>query len=464
MELPLAFTNRMQAILEEDWIAFEAAMQGKASTSIRMNPKKLGTPPALVNVPWASHAYFLEDRPLFTADPRFHAGAYYVQEASSMFLEQAIKAWMPKKADVLALDLCAAPGGKSTHLLDLLPSTALLISNEVIKTRAHILAENLSKWGRANSLVTRNDPRDFADLPFGFDVIVVDAPCSGEGLFRKDEAATEQWSEDACSLCVGRQDRILRDIIPLLNEGGVLIYSTCTYNPDENEKLIYEIAEALALEVLSLPESILDYGLVEKTVSGKAIGYQCYPHRVQGEGFFIAGMRQQAQVTRPKVRKRQETWGKISKAFTNEVQAMLDPRAPCAVRMKDSSVAAWPEAWTSEIQLAYQYLHVVQAGVVIGDFIHGKFNPAASFALNERIQSHNYAQMEITREEALAYLCKNDFDHSSAKNGWVLLHYQGLNLGWIKKMGHRANNYWPAHWRIRMPLQEVLSRSNEDLF
>ena len=193
------------------------------------------------------------ERPSFTLDPSFHGGKYYVQEASSMFLEQAFCAtYQFSRIALNVLDLCAAPGGKSTHLLSLMNKNSLLVSNEVIQSRAAILSENIQKWGHGNVIVTNNDPKDFQRLPGFFDVIVVDAPCSGEGLFRKDPNALKEWSEDVVALCSRRQRRILNDVWPTLKTGGLLIYSTCTYNADENEENLKWLKEEYHVESIPL--------------------------------------------------------------------------------------------------------------------------------------------------------------------------------------------------------------------
>src|ERR1044071_5586576 len=189
-------------------------------------------------IPWTEYGHYLSQRPSFTFDPLFHAGCYYVQEASSMFLEQALKQTIDLSKPLRVLDLCAAPGGKSTHILSLISKDSLLVSNEVIRSRAKILKDNIVKWGYSNVVVTNNDPKDFQRLENHFDVIVVDAPCSGSGLFRREPEAIEEWSINNVQLCCQRQQRILADIIPALKGGGILIYSTCSYSPQEDEQIV----------------------------------------------------------------------------------------------------------------------------------------------------------------------------------------------------------------------------------
>jgi len=294
MELPLSFTERMQRLLGPDFNAFTAAMQQQPPVSIRINTQKWPKTPALPGIPWVSAGYYLPERPLFTLDPLLHAGCYYVQEASSMFLEQALRQCLDLNQPLVALDLCGAPGGKSTHLAGLLSADSLLVSNEVIRSRATILAENIAKWGSGNVLVTNNDPRDFARLTNFFDLMVVDAPCSGEGMFRKDPGAIGEWSEDNVKLCAQRQQRILMDIWGALKPGGLLVYSTCTWNELENEQNMAWLAGQEQVESIKL-ELQPEWGVVPSQLN-EVKGYRFYPHRVQGEGFFMAVLRKAGDV------------------------------------------------------------------------------------------------------------------------------------------------------------------------
>ncbi|MES1226926.1 MAG: RsmB/NOP family class I SAM-dependent RNA methyltransferase, partial [Bacteroidota bacterium] len=231
-QLPHALIASLQTVKGFDKDAFvQIHESGEQITSVRVNPNRTfnveySTLNVQGKVPWSSNGYYLSERPSFTTDPLFHAGAYYVQEASSMFLEEAVKQTCDLSKPLKVLDLCAAPGGKSTLLQSIISNESLLISNEVIKSRVNILSENITKWGAANVVVTNNDPKDFQRLPEYFDLIVIDAPCSGSGLFRKDPEAITEWSSDNVMLCSQRQQRILADILPCLKPGGILIYST----------------------------------------------------------------------------------------------------------------------------------------------------------------------------------------------------------------------------------------------
>src|SRR5258706_10320635 len=258
---PPACAARMQRQLPHHWKEFLSVHERLPSTSIRINPLK-SRPRELEKVPWTDFGYYLDQRPSFTFDPLFHGGAYYVQEASSMFLEQALKQTHDLSQPICVLDLCAAPGGKSTHLLSLLNEGSLLVSNETIRSRATILTENIQKWGSNNVVVTNNDPADFHKLEGFFDVIVVDAPCSGEGLFRKDPNAINVWSEENIELCALRQQRILNHIWSSLKKNGVLIYCTCTYNEKENEGNLNWLLKEKKVESIKLKVKS-DWGVEE---------------------------------------------------------------------------------------------------------------------------------------------------------------------------------------------------------
>jgi len=459
--LPVSFSARMQQILEEEFPAFEQSLQLPAPTSIRINTQKVKLTRQLEAIPWAKDGFYLPQRPLFTADPLLHAGAYYVQEASSMCLELAIAEWIDTKKDMLALDLCAAPGGKSTHLRSLLSPNSCLVSNEVIKSRSHILQENVSKWGHPNSIITQSDASRFTHLPAFFDLIVIDAPCSGEGLFRKDEEAINEWSDDNCKLCEGRQMRILEDILPSLKDGGTIIYSTCTYNPMENELLVEKFAKANNLEILQLANSDI-HNLTPKEAGGKTVGYQCYPHKMKGEGFFFAGLRKAGLDESNAYGKVKQNWISNASKKATEGIPQLFSGDDLSFYTIGTELTAFPEYWEDALFNLSAQVKVLQAGCPVGSVIHGKFNPAVELALSSRFLSANFANLAVDLESALAFLARQDFDHSEAINGWNIISYQQISLGWIKKIGHRANNYWPTNWRIRMGIEELLEASKNN--
>ena len=300
MELPVSFADYTRTLLgDEDYKELVTSLESEQSVSIRLNPLK---PFAFRSgehaVPWCTSGFYLEERPTFTFDPLFHAGCYYVQEASSMFVEQALKQYMGEEP-VVMLDLCAAPGGKSTHIRSLLPDNSLLIANEVIRNRSQILAENLTKWGHPDVVVTNSDPSDFTPLEDFFDVILTDVPCSGEGMFRKDPVAISEWSPENVEICRQRQRRIIADIWPCLKPGGILIYSTCTYNTKENEENIRWIRDEFGAEVLPLDVA------EEWNITGNLLQGESFPfivsclirRRVKASFWLFSGSRGRASET-----------------------------------------------------------------------------------------------------------------------------------------------------------------------
>ena len=463
--LPSELLQSLQNIQGFNEEAFKEVHQSGAQiTSIRLNPNKIGNRQSeiynseLEKVPWNDNGYYLPQRPSFTLDPLFHAGGYYVQEASSMFLEEAVKQTVDLTKPLKVLDLCAAPGGKSTLIQSIISAESLLVSNEVIKARVNILSENITKWGAANVIVTNNDPSDFKRLPGYFDLIVVDAPCSGSGLFRKDPNAIDEWSENNVALCARRQQRILADIMPSLKEGGVLIYSTCSYSRQEDEAIADWLIQEFKVESLKLKVDEA-WGIVE-TVSENtnAFGYRFYPDRVKGEGFFIAAFKKRlgAEIfnevkSRPSATLRTKVKNnKDAVVGDKEVQALK----PFLLNTDDhfflkqnGEIIALPVHLENDLLIIQSCLYIKKAGVKLGALIRNELIPAHELALSNII-STSIPKLDIDKEAALQYLRKMDIIIQSEIKGWVLLTYMQLPLGWIKIMANRTNNYYPKEWRI----------------
>ena len=282
---------------EEEKLKLVEALNENPPVSIRINPKKFSHSLSLEKVKWCKDGFYLPQRPVFTFDPIFHSGAYYVQEASSMFIGEIVKEICKENSIKMALDLCASPGGKTTHLLSNLPEDAFLISNEIVSARLGALDENISKWGNNNVAITCNDPSHFSQLENLFDLILVDAPCSGEGMFRKEEAALAEWSEKNVEHCSIRQKKIISDILPTLQPGGFLIYSTCTYNEKENEENIKFLIDNFDLEPFFPPPF---QGEVPRLRDGGVEGSKrFFPHTHKGEGFFVSVLRKPEKHFRP---------------------------------------------------------------------------------------------------------------------------------------------------------------------
>ena len=448
MTLPEEFVITTRQLLGEEYDAFEKSLSQPSPVSIRWNPAKSANPNDN-KIPWASAGQYLAERPVFTLDPLFHAGAYYVQEASSMLLEQVIRQSISLKDDLAVLDLCAAPGGKSTHLASLLTDKSLLVCNEVIRSRAGILAENMQKWGYPNTVITNNDPQDFDSLHFQFDVIVVDAPCSGEGLFRKDPDATKEWSPDNVKLCAARQQRILADVWEALKPGGVLIYSTCTYNPQENEQNLAWLSDQLDAKPLELSIDPV-WGFNTAEVAG-ITGFHAYPNKVKGEGFFITAVhKSDGKEKRLKRTKYRHPY--VHKKLIPQFNSWIHSAEERFFIQHKETILALPEAWHNELLDINQNLHIITEGLKVGDEKKNKIVPDQALALSTLLNPDSFNLTALGRQEALLFLKKDTLDSSLFKEGLNLVAYKNHPIGWGKRIGNRFNNSYPTPWRIRMNL------------
>lgn len=395
-------------------------------------------------VPWCATGYYLPRRPSFTFDPLFHAGCYYVQEASSMFLEQPLRQLLNLSKPLKVLDLCAAPGGKTTHLLSLLSPESLLVSNEVIKPRSLVLMDNVIRWGSANAIVTNNDPKAFQKLPGYFDAMVVDAPCSGSGLFRKEPEAIGEWSLHNVALCSQRQQRILADALPALKQGGVLIYSTCSYSKAEDEAIADWLVQEMEME--NLPLNTQDFQGVVETASPKAgaRGYRFYPDQIRGEGFFLSCFRKKTHKGAGKWRpvKPEVISAKEKGALTNWVA----DEGLAFVRFRES-ITALPQNLFDDFLLLQPLLNLQYAGVQTGEVMKDKLVPHHALA-QSRIVKADIPATELSPEDAIKYLQRQDLSRLPETTGWQVARYAGHNLGWMNALKNRVNNYYPKEIRI----------------
>ncbi|WP_300901499.1 rRNA cytosine-C5-methyltransferase [uncultured Bacteroides sp.] len=469
MELPVSFVDYTRSLLgDAGYGRLSEALSAEQPVSIRLNEAKYPVASSPLSgdgscrVLWTSAGFYLSRRPTFTFDPLFHAGCYYVQEASSMFVEQALRQYM-STAPVVALDLCAAPGGKSTHVRSLLPEGSLLVANEVIRNRSQILAENLTKWGHPDVVVTNNDPADFAPLTSFFDVILTDVPCSGEGMFRKDPVAVSEWSPENVDVCWQRQRRILSDIWPCLKPGGLLVYSTCTYNTKEDEENIRWMRDTFGAEILPL-DIPADWNITGNLLAGEDFPvYRFLPHRTQGEGFFLALLRKPEQEEeglkenfQPSRRKSAASCGKkkqasaISKEQLALVRRWLLSPDDYELSVVGTSVTAFPKAYLSELSSLQQSLRVIQSGVSLAEAKGKDLIPHHALAMSCLLCTDAFSREEVAYEQAIAYLRKEAIVLSAAApRGYVLLTYKDVPLGFVKNIGNRANNLYPQEWRIR---------------
>jgi len=414
---------------------------GHSTTHLTLNHSSFNIDHA---VPWCPYAYYLKERPSFTQDPYLHAGMYYVQEASSMFLWEALQQTVGDKTEGLkVLDLCAAPGGKSTLLASYFYD-GLLVSNEVIKSRASILVENISKWGTGNVIVSNNDPKDFKSLEGYFDVMVVDAPCSGSGLFRRDADAIDEWSEENVQLCSQRQQRILADAYNALKEDGILIYSTCSYSKEEDEDIIDWICRDLPFENIRLQKTEA-MGIIEvQSEKMKAYGYRFYPDKLLGEGLFIAVFKKKGESA---VKEKYFKLVPVTKAERSIIQPWLN-KEDLFLFKQGENVLAIANKWSNDTALLQKHLYLRKAGVTVGSIKGKELVPhhelAVSLCLNKNVP---FNQVDIS--EALAYLKKKEMALPiNNLKGWTVAKYKSANLGWMKILSNRINNYYPTEWRI----------------
>jgi len=452
--LPPEFEVRMKEQLGEEYIDFSQALQDVPPVSIRFNPKKAIRQDYGSQIPWTKEGRYLSSRPIFTLDPHFHAGAYYVQEASSMFLEQAVIQSIDKSKPLRVLDLCAAPGGKSTHLLSLVNSESLLVSNDVIRSRASILSENIQKWGYHNVIVTNNDPEDFQHLEGFFDLIVIDAPCSGEGLFRKDKEAMNEWSPDAIEICCHRQQRILNAIWPSLKQGGVLIYSTCTYNEKENEENLLWLKNKKELEFIAIKCD--DNWGIQEVKEGALIGYRLYPHKVKGEGFFISVIRKLEATQSIKLKSRFALQLVPSKT-KERLKSWLHNFDEKEFFLLDDLICMFPESRVTDLELIISSLKTILKGTSVATQKHEKLVPEHAFSLSTEINRGIFTQLNLTKDQALSFLRKDNLMLEGGQKGFALANFEGSVLGWVNLLGNRINNMYPSSWRIRMESKNTFS-------
>ena len=411
MQLPEDFIRETRLLMgEERFNRFLGAFDEESPVSIRLNPLKIRNHNSsflishfsLNKVPWCPEGFYLEGRPQFTFDPLFHAGCYYVQEAASMFVTHILRELRHPHSSLFVLDMCAAPGGKSTAIRTVLPEGSVLVSNEPIPTRAQILLENITKWGWKDCIVTNNYPRDFRKAKAKFDIILCDVPCSGEGMFRKDPATISEWSMQNVEKCWRLQREIVADAWECLNPGGLLIYSTCTYNTKENEENVRWIMEEYGAEPLVIPTEP-EWGITGSLLEGfDAPVYRFIPGITRSEGLFICALRK-----------------------------MRDDDYPTSINSTDRSNHNFSSL------ISHSSLKNLTSDLPQGEF------PQADLSYPDALK--------YLRGEALVL-------PADTPCGFVTVCYKGIPLGPMKNIGNRANNLYPKGWRIKtthLPTEEI---------
>ena len=454
--LPVAFEASIKKLLGED----EAqqllnALDNEAPTSIRIsqakseyfNLLKKGDLSSSV-VPWCPWGYYLDKRPTFTGDALFHAGAYYVQEASSMLIYQ-VKQLLGEDS-IVALDLCAAPGGKSTLLLDMLPQGSVLVSNEIVRHRANILEENLLKWGNPNSIITSTTPKSLGKATGLFDMMLVDAPCSGEGMFRKDMQAREEWQPNSPTLCADRQRLILFDVWDSLKEGGLLIYSTCTINQEENEDIVQYIVEILGAEAINLGDIP---GGVWKSPFSQSPCYRMLPHKAKGEGLFMAVLRKTSttEPLRTKTNKGKKKNNHIVTEFPKEIKQWVRSSENYSFQVEDGIVYALNDSvQATYLGLKAQGITPISIGIPLATLKGKDAVPHAGLALSTELNTDLFPKINVNEQMLISFLSRENITiDASIPKGFVLIFHQNLPLGFVKHLGNRSNNLYPQEWRIR---------------
>ncbi len=435
-------------------INFKDAHQQIAPVSVRINSLKsdhIVWPDGIAEaeIPWHPQGRFLSGRPAFTLMPQHHAGHFYVQEASSMFLKHLLENLVDVSKPLKVLDLCAAPGGKTTLLQNVLSRDSLIVANEVVKNRVGILSENTTRWGAANVVVVHNDASDFARLPGFFDVIVADAPCSGSGLFRKDADAASHWSTDAVKHCSRRQKNILQDALPALKEGGLLIYSTCSYSVAENEAVGEYLIQEHLMQGCSIhvPKA---WNILESDIlNGKGIGYRFYPDRVQGEGFYISAFIKTGDVAGLRAAKKQ-TKKVLETTNANEtkiLQSIIATNGEMDFFNFNEYKLCLLSPITQDIMLLLNTLYVKKAGVIAGQIMQQKLIPHHELAVAANI-STVFPIISLPLVAATDYLRRKPLTAASTGTGWHIVVYENAKLGFVKILPGRINNYYPAGLRI----------------
>lgn len=443
--LPEAFSKRIVSQSLPDPPGLLKALEEPSPVSIRINTSKWNREPvSSVRVPWCGDGRYLESRPSFTLDPLFHAGCYYPQEASSMFLEQVYKQTCGGIRNIKVLDLCGAPGGKSTHLSSLIGENGFLVANEVIRQRSMILAENLIKWGESNFIVTQSDPSACDRLEGFFDLLVVDAPCSGEGMFREIVVRSE-WSPGNCVLSSDRQKRILIDAWPALKDEGIMIYSTCTFNPAENEENISWFLSQIEAESVRIDISGFE-GITEIEHKG-IFGYAFYPGKIRGEGFFISALRKKSG-TKSQEKAVKSGAMKISSEEKNMVNRWTTLHEDRIIKMGEEIFAV--PASMEDFNTLLGKLKIVRPGTSVFSRKGNNFLPSHDLALSVRLKKNQFPSVGLDLPDAISYLRRDIFKAPFPERGWNLVTYKGVNLGFVNNIGSRFNNYYPVEWRIRM--------------
>ena len=449
--LPVAFTERMRKQLgAEEAERLFVALDSVSPVAVRLNPAKCGEEGVWSDgevIAWSKNGRKLKERPSFTLDTAFHAGAYYVQEAASQFIDHIIS--HEKLQGKRVLDMCSAPGGKTTIYSTAVGEEGLVVANEYVRSRANILADNVRKWGMGNVLVTNNAPEHIAQFEGWFDLVAVDAPCSGEGMFRKEEVAREDWSEEAVKMCAARQLSIVRDAWQSLKCGGLFIYSTCTFNEDEDEGLLRAFIEEVGevFEPSQRVEIEESWGVVRGEV-GPFQTFRFFPHKTDSEGLFVAVARKAEPTTQrtPKARKR--VMQEVDKNSKKELMRYLQQSENYTFVMVADTIYAYRAEQFKAVQALSEGLTAICSGVAMGQIFKGKLKPDWALSQYVGFERKAVAVEEVDEARALDYLRKRDIAVGDMAEGINLITHKGRALGFAKRVGARCNNLYPNSLKI----------------
>ena len=449
-QLPADFIHNMrQQLGEAEAERLFVALDSPSPVSVRINGDKWHGGNWGEAIAWSEYGRYLDSRPQFTTDIPFAAGAYYVQEAGSQFIDHILRSEGIRSGKIL--DMCAAPGGKSTLYASTVGNRGLVVANEYVRNRANILADNIRKWGLGNVVVTNNDPSHIAAFEGWFDVVAVDAPCSGEGMFRKDEVARTEWSANNVEICAARQKTILTEAWKSLKAGGLFIYSTCTYNTTEDEGILEWMAAEWGDEICPSTEITLPEGCDAERVKVRHFqGFKFFPHRVASEGFFVAVARKSSNISvravTPKSRKKIMT--DAPKEAVKELSRWIADGNNIRFAAVAESYYAYPADYYEEIKALAHNLTVIYSGVEMGQIFKGKLKPEWSLSQSVWYNKSVVPVAELDTESALDYLRKKDIPAALFEEGINLVTSDNYPLGFVKRIGNRVNNTYPNSLKI----------------
>ena len=454
--IPKEFLETSVSIFGRESEEFLASLDSEPSLGIHINAEKMQKTGVVIpdnaeRVEWTSNGFYLKSRPRFTFDPFLHAGAYYVEEPSSMFVEKALN-YIQKDIRIdRALDLCAAPGGKSIMIRNSMKG-GLLVSNEPLSKRAAVLTENLAKWGNPDIIVTSDFPEAFDGLTGFFDLIATDVPCSGEGMFRKDETASSEWSK------ANVERAILRTIWPTLRKGGYIIYSTCTFNRREDEENVLFIANELGAEIINL-ETDADWHICGDTTGRNLPVYHFFPHKTRGEGFFLALLKKTSDT--PPAENRKSKKKKPETVSADGFAEWINCKENFDFHKSKDGITALRKAFADDYAAISEKLNVICAGVRVCTEKPAKFSnsarkpkpqfvPAPGLALSSCLNRKAFPDISLNYSDAIKFLRGESIPPTVyAPRGWVTVSYRNLPLGFANNVGSRLNNSYPPAWRIR---------------